>query len=193
MDLDYLPHILIVPISSRTGKDIHLALFWDYPIEGEEAIESFKWSLTFPTQFTTKKRNLVIIRATEPTQGEREIIWLVTLATLFTCTFRGGWQDSSSTRPAFNFSIRSSVACIVPSIVSRITPNQVITWRGSQRDFSSLGTNPDLSKSEWTTKLLTLAETKSVPPPKPSSRKIAIGMSWFLHDYMCREALNFEA
>ena len=74
MDLDYLPHILIVPISSRTGEDIHLALFWDYPIEGEEAIETFKWSLTFPTQFTTKKRNIVIIRATEPTQGEREII-----------------------------------------------------------------------------------------------------------------------
>ena len=62
MDLDYLPQILIVPISSRTGKDIHPALFWDYPIEGEEAIESFMWSLTFPTQFTTKKRNLVIIR-----------------------------------------------------------------------------------------------------------------------------------
>ena len=42
---------------------------------------------------------------------------------------------------------------------------------------------PDLSKSEWTTKLLTLAETKSVPPPKPSSRKIAIEMPWLLHDF----------
>ena len=134
-------------------------------------------------EFTTKKRNLVIIWAKEPTQGEREIIWPVTMATPFTCTLQGGWQDSSSTRPAFNFSIRSSVACIVPSIVSRITPNQVITRRGSQRDFSSLGTNPDLSKSEWTTKLLTLAETKSVPPPKPSSRKWAIGMPWLLHDF----------
>ena len=40
-----------------------------------------------------------------------------------------------------------------------------------------------MSKSEWTTKLLTLAETKSVPPPKPSSRKIAIGMPWLLHDF----------
>ena len=79
--------------------------------------------------------------------------------------------------------MRSSVAFIVPSIVTRITPNQVINWTGSQRDFSSLGTNPDLSKSEWTTKLLTLAETKSVPPPKPSSRKIAIGMPWLLHDF----------
>ena len=79
--------------------------------------------------------------------------------------------------------MRSSFAFIVPSMVSRTTPNQVITWTGSQRDFSSLGTNPDLSKSEWTTKLLTLAETKSVPPPKPSSRKIAIGMPWLLHDF----------
>ena len=134
-------------------------------------------------EFTIEKRNLVIIRATEPTQGEREVIWPVTVATLFKCTFWGGWQDISSTRPAFNFSMRSSVAFIVPSVVSRTTHNQVITWTGSQRDFTSLGTNPDLSKSEWTTKLLTLAETKSVPPPKPSSRKIAIGMLWLLHDF----------
>ena len=105
------------------------------------------------------------------------------MATPFTCTFRVGWQGCSSIKPAFNFSIRSSVAFIVPSIVSRITLNHVITWRGSQRDFSSLGTNPDLSKSEWTTKLLTLAETKSVPPPKPLSRKIAIEMPWLLHDF----------
>ena len=61
-------------------------------------------------EFTTEKKNLVIIRATEPTQGERDIIWPVTLATLFTCTFWGGWQDNSSTRPAFNFSMCSSVA-----------------------------------------------------------------------------------
>ena len=134
-------------------------------------------------EFPTKKRNLVIIRAKEPTQGERKIIWPVTMATPFTCTFRVGWQGCSSIKPAFNFSIRSSVAFIVPSIVSIITLNYVITWRGSQRDFSSLGTNPDLSKSEWTTKLLTLAETKSVPPPKPSSRKIAREMPWLLHDF----------
>ena len=48
MDLDYLPHILIVPISSITGKDIYLALFWDYPEKCKQAIESFKWSLTLP-------------------------------------------------------------------------------------------------------------------------------------------------
>ena len=48
MDLDYLPHILIVPISSITGKDIYPALFWDYPEECKQAIESFKWSLTPP-------------------------------------------------------------------------------------------------------------------------------------------------
>ena len=41
----------------------------------------------------------------------------------------------------------------------------------------------DLSKSEWTTKLLTLAETKSFPTPKPSSRKIAIVMPWLLHNF----------
>ena len=48
MDLDYLPHTLIVPISSILGKDIYLALFWDYPEECKQAIESFKWSLTLP-------------------------------------------------------------------------------------------------------------------------------------------------
>ena len=48
MKLNYLPHILIVPISSITGKDIYPALFWDYPEECKQAIESFKWSLTLP-------------------------------------------------------------------------------------------------------------------------------------------------
>ena len=48
MDLDYLPHILIIPTSSITGKDVYLALFWDYPEECKQAIESFKWSLTLP-------------------------------------------------------------------------------------------------------------------------------------------------
>ena len=48
MDLDYLPHILIIPISSLTGKDVYLALFWDYPKECKQAIESFKWSRTLP-------------------------------------------------------------------------------------------------------------------------------------------------
>ena len=48
MDLDYLPHILIVPISSITGRDIHPMLFWDYPEECKEAIKSFKWSIELP-------------------------------------------------------------------------------------------------------------------------------------------------
>ena len=48
MDLDYLPHILIVPTSSITGKDVYLALFWDYPEDCKQAIESFKWSRTLP-------------------------------------------------------------------------------------------------------------------------------------------------
>ena len=48
MDLDYLPHILIIPISSITGKDVYLALLWDYPEDCKQAIESFKWSFTLP-------------------------------------------------------------------------------------------------------------------------------------------------
>ena len=62
-----------------------------------------------------------------------------------------------------NFLMRLSVSFIVPSIVLRVTTNQVITWTGSQKNFSSFGTNPDLSKSEWTTKLLTLVETLCYP------------------------------
>ena len=46
--LDYLPQILIVPISSITGEDIHPALFNDYPDDCKEAIESFKWSVELP-------------------------------------------------------------------------------------------------------------------------------------------------
>ena len=48
MKLNYLPHILIVPISSITGKDIHPALFWSYPKECKEAIKGLKWSVTLP-------------------------------------------------------------------------------------------------------------------------------------------------
>ena len=48
MRLDYLPRILIVPISSITGEDIHPALFKDYPDDCKEAIESFKWSVELP-------------------------------------------------------------------------------------------------------------------------------------------------
>ena len=58
MKLDYLPGILIVPISSITGEDIHPALFKDYPDDCKEAIESFKWSVELPkhTMHTMKVR-----------------------------------------------------------------------------------------------------------------------------------------
>lgn len=48
MSLDYLPYILIVPISSTTGKDFHPALFFDYPEKCKEKIESFEWSIEKP-------------------------------------------------------------------------------------------------------------------------------------------------
>lgn len=48
MQLDYLPQILIVPISSITEKDTCPALFKDYPDDCKKAIESFKWSVKLP-------------------------------------------------------------------------------------------------------------------------------------------------
>ena len=48
MELEYLPHILIVPISLMTGQDIYPSLFWDYPKKCKQAIESFKWSVEPP-------------------------------------------------------------------------------------------------------------------------------------------------
>ena len=48
LELDYMPHILIVPINGLTGKDIHPALFSDYPEKCKEMIESFGWSTTLP-------------------------------------------------------------------------------------------------------------------------------------------------
>ena len=53
--LDYLPHILIVPINGETGKDFHPALFSDYPKECKDRIESFEWSVNFPEQGTAVK------------------------------------------------------------------------------------------------------------------------------------------
>ncbi len=44
LGLKKLPFILIVPISSKTGKDIHPALFRDFPDECKEKIEKYKWS-----------------------------------------------------------------------------------------------------------------------------------------------------
>ena len=48
LKLDYLPHILIVPISGLTGKDIHPGLFYDFPGKCKEMINSFEWSTTRP-------------------------------------------------------------------------------------------------------------------------------------------------
>ena len=48
LKLDYLPHILIVPISGETGRDLHPMLFYDYPEMCKEMIESFEWSTTLP-------------------------------------------------------------------------------------------------------------------------------------------------
>ena len=55
MGLDYLPHILIVPIHGVTGKDFHPALFSDYPKECKDCIEGFEWSVTFPEQGSAVK------------------------------------------------------------------------------------------------------------------------------------------
>ena len=46
--LDYLPPILLVPISFSNGQDIQPGLFYDYPDECKEAIERDFWSTTLP-------------------------------------------------------------------------------------------------------------------------------------------------
>ena len=58
-----------------------------------------------------------MIRAAEPTQLEKNMIWPATLATFLKCTLRAGGRDDSSTRTAFSFSMRSSVTLIDPSSV----------------------------------------------------------------------------
>lgn len=55
LKLNYLPHILIVPISGITGQDIHPGLFCDFPKECKEMINSFEWSTTPPKPPATKK------------------------------------------------------------------------------------------------------------------------------------------
>ncbi|KAL9959561.1 hypothetical protein ACROYT_G032892 [Oculina patagonica] len=50
MKLDYLPSILIVPISNNNGKDIHPGFFWDYPEECIRAIKGFLWSIEQPAK-----------------------------------------------------------------------------------------------------------------------------------------------
>ena len=44
MSLSYLPHILIVPISGKTGESIYPGLFFDYPVKCKEVVESFEWT-----------------------------------------------------------------------------------------------------------------------------------------------------
>lgn len=48
LELHYLPHILIVPISGITGKEIHPERFYDFPEKCKEKINSFEWSTTMP-------------------------------------------------------------------------------------------------------------------------------------------------
>ena len=48
LQLNYLPAILIVPISGTTGQDIHPSLFYEYPEKCKEMIESYEWSTTLP-------------------------------------------------------------------------------------------------------------------------------------------------
>ncbi|XP_078348475.1 uncharacterized protein LOC144633495 [Oculina patagonica] len=48
LKLEYLPHILIIPISGKTGQDIYPGLFFDYPEKCKEVIESFEWTAGLP-------------------------------------------------------------------------------------------------------------------------------------------------
>lgn len=48
LNLNYLPHILIVPIDGVSGQITHPRLFHDYPKECKGMIENFKWSATVP-------------------------------------------------------------------------------------------------------------------------------------------------
>lgn len=48
MKLDYLPPILLVPISFRNGQDIQPGFFYDYPDECKDAVNRDVWSTTLP-------------------------------------------------------------------------------------------------------------------------------------------------
>lgn len=48
LKLEYLPHILIVPINGINGRQAHPVLFYDYPEMCKEMIDSFEWSTTLP-------------------------------------------------------------------------------------------------------------------------------------------------
>ena len=70
-------------------------------------------------ELTTEKRNRVMMRATDPTQLEREIIWPATLATRLTWTAEEVLYEDKAARSRYNLAMRSSVALIVPSRVLR--------------------------------------------------------------------------
>ena len=48
LKLEYLPHILIIPISGKTVQDIHPGHFFDYPENCKEVINSFEWIAGLP-------------------------------------------------------------------------------------------------------------------------------------------------
>lgn len=48
MKLEYLPPILLVPISNNDARDIHPGLFLNYPDECKRAINVDVWSVTLP-------------------------------------------------------------------------------------------------------------------------------------------------
>lgn len=54
LNLKYLPHILIVPISGETGQSIYPGLFCDYPVKCKEVVESFEWTVGLPSSFASR-------------------------------------------------------------------------------------------------------------------------------------------
>ena len=50
LDLNYLPSVLLVPISGESGRDIHPGLFFDYPKECKEWIDNQFWWGTKPPE-----------------------------------------------------------------------------------------------------------------------------------------------
>lgn len=56
-----------------------------------------------------------MMRATDPTQLEKEIIWPATLSTRLTWTVEEDLYEDKAARSWDNLAMRSSVALIVPS------------------------------------------------------------------------------
>ncbi|CAB4044435.1 Hypothetical predicted protein, partial [Paramuricea clavata] len=59
LGLDELPHILIVPISNKTGKEIHPAMFNNVPDECKNEIQLYNWSKV-PISVTKKIKNWMV-------------------------------------------------------------------------------------------------------------------------------------